>query len=274
VSASRESEPPRRGSKSLWRLTFGREDWGDRIAVVVVIVLIIAAMEIGSRFVPDYILPAPLAILEALVQFFTHDLGQIVVTLLRLAMAVVFSMLVGTLIGALMGMLPALRPFLSSLMIIDTGIPALSWMLIAIFWFKDAEIRIFFILTVILLPFYAMNVHEGIRALPKDWLEMVESFRPSRWQVLRYLITPHIAAYILLTTKSVIGYATRMVIFAELIGATVGIGTRMGLAEATFRIDQVFAWTVFLVALNAILQVLVSAAEKRLLRWRPELEVR
>ncbi len=274
MSVRSESDPSRRGGKSPWRVMFGREDWGDRIAVVVVIVLIIAAMEIGSRFVPDYILPAPLTVLGALVHSLTHDLGHIWATLLRLAAAVLFSMFVGTVIGALMGMLPALRPFLRSLVIIDTGIPALSWMLIAVFWFKDAEIRIFFILTLILMPFYAMNVHEGIRALPKDWLEMVESFRPSRWQVLRYLIVPHIAAYILLTTKSVIGYAIRMVIFAELIGAAVGIGARMGLAQATFRIDQVFAWTAFLVALNAILQALVAAAEKWLLRWRPEVEVR
>ena len=108
----------------------------------------------------------------------------------------------------------------------------------------------FFILLVILLPFYALNVYEGVRALPKELVDMIESFRPSRWQVLRYLILPHIVAYIFLTTKSVIGYAIRMVIFAELVASAVGIGARMNLAQSTFRIDQVLAWTFFLVILN------------------------
>ncbi|WP_368855139.1 ABC transporter permease subunit, partial [Klebsiella pneumoniae] len=82
---------------------------------------------------------------------------------------------------------PFIRPFLQAIIVIDTGIPALSWMLIAVFWFKNTEARIFFILAVILLPFYALNVYEGIRALSKDLVDMVQSFRPSRLQILRYL---------------------------------------------------------------------------------------
>ena len=165
-------------------------------------------------------------------------------------------------------------PFLKALVVIDTGIPALSWMLIAVFWFKNPETRIFFILTVILLPFYALNIYEGVRALPKDLIDMVESFRASRWQVLRFLVLPHIVSYIFLTTKSVIGYAIRMVIFAELVASAVGVGSRMSLAQSTFRIDQVLAWTFFLVILNLVLQALVNAVETVAMRWRPEVEVR
>jgi NitT/TauT family transport system permease protein len=196
------------------------------------------------------------------------------VTLLRLTAAVTFAMVAGVLIGLAMGILPWIRPYLKAVVVIDTGIPALSWMLIAVFWFKNPETRIFFILTVILLPFYALNIYEGVRALPKDLVDMIESFRPSRWQILRYLILPHIVAYIFLTTKSVIGYAIRMVIFAELVASAIGIGSRMNLAQSTFRIDQVFAWTFFLVILNLLLQTTVSSVEKLALRWRPEATVR
>lgn len=237
-------------------------------------VCIVLAMEVGSRFAPDYIMPPPAKVFASLWNTVTSDYVNIGITLLRLAAAVLFSMVVGSVIGAIMGTFAPARPYLRSLIIIDTGIPALSWMLIAVFWFKDPEIRIFFILTVILLPFYALNVHEGIRALSKDWVEMFESFRPSRRQALTMLVLPHIVPYILMTTKSVIGYATRMVIFAELIGSAVGIGARMGLAQATFQIDLVLAWTVFLVILNMLLQLAVTQVEKRLLRWRPEASVR
>lgn len=103
---------------------------------------------------------------------------------------------------------------------------------------------------------------------------MMESFRPSRWQMLRYLILPHIVAYIFLTTKSVIGYAIRMVIFAELVASAVGIGARMNLAQSTFRIDQVLAWTFFLVILNLLLQSFVTGLEKISLKWRAEASVR
>ncbi|WP_454651168.1 ABC transporter permease [Bradyrhizobium liaoningense] len=256
---------------AAWRNAEGRR---DIVATVAVVVLLLAAMEVTSRFVPDYIMPSPVAVWNAARELFFTDPYHVAVTLVRLAVSVAIAMIVGVLIGLAMGMFPFVRPYLKAVVVIDTGIPALSWMLIAVFWFKNPEARIFFILLVILLPFYALNVYEGVRALPKELVDMIESFRPSRWQVLRYLILPHIVAYVFLTTKSVIGYAIRMVVFAELVASAIGIGARMNLAQSTFRIDQVLAWTFFLVILNLLLQAFVNGLEKLFLRWRAEATVR
>jgi NitT/TauT family transport system permease protein len=239
-----------------------------------VVVAMLVAMQIASAYVPDYVMPTPVSIFTATKDLLTTDKTHVLITLARLAASVAFSMVVGIVIGGAMGTIDILRPVLRAIIVIDTGIPALSWMLVAVFWFRDPEVRIFFILTVILLPFYALNVYEGIRALPRDLIDMVESFRPSRWQVLRYLVIPHIVPYIFLTTKSVIGYAIRMAVFAELVASAIGIGSRMSLAQSTFRIDQVFAWTFLLVILNIGLQAGVSALEKVVLKWRPEVTVR
>lgn len=249
-------------------------DRSDLKALAVVVVLIFAAMEIGSWYVPDYVMPSPVVIAKALGQLLSTDLLHVAITLGRLCVAIVFSAFVGVAIGLLMGTSKKVGPYLKALVVVDTGIPALSWMLLAVFWFKDPEARIFFILTVILLPFYALNVYEGVRALSTDWVDMLESFRPSRWQMLRYLVAPHIVPYIFLTTKSVIGYAIRMVIFAELVASAFGIGSRMSFAQSTFRIDQVLAWTVLLVVLNLVIQWVATQAEARFLGWRKEAKVR
>lgn len=246
----------------------------EMVALAVVIVALGIAMEVGSWFTEDYIMPSPVVVGKALMDLLTVDYMHVAITLGRLGLAIVFSMVAGVAIGLMMGTNKRVGPYLKSLVIIDTGIPALSWMLIAVFWFKDPESRIFFILTVILLPFYALNVYEGLRAIPRDWVDMMESFRPSRWQMMRYLIVPHIVPYIFLTTKSVIGYAIRMVIFAELVASAVGVGSRMSFAQSTFRIDQVMAWTFLLVILNLILQSVLTLAEKHLLKWRAEAKVR
>jgi len=251
-----------------------KRDRRDLTALIVVVIAIGIVMQIASGFVPDYILPSPVAIGQALVELLTKDLMHVAITLGRLALAIVFSMTVGVSVGLLMGTSKVFGPYLRALVIIDTGIPALSWMLVAVFWFKDPESRIFFILTVILLPFYALNVYEGVRSMSSEWLDMLESFRPTRWQAMRYLIVPHTVPYVLLTTKSVIGYAIRMVIFAELVASAVGIGSRMSFAQSTFRIDQVLAWTLVLVILNLIFQWVAGLAEKHLLKWRKEATVR
>jgi NitT/TauT family transport system permease protein len=246
----------------------------DQFATVIVVAVIVVAMQVGSGFIPAYILPSPTSILASLADSLVTEYGQILVTILRLIVSLVVSIALGTLIGILTGTVASVRPYLRALVYIDTGIPALSWMLMAVFWFKNPELRMFFILVVIVVPIYALNVHDGIRAMPKDWLEMCESFRPSRLQVLRYLILPHIVPYVLMTTKSTVGYAMRMLIFAELIGSSIGIGAQMGLAQATFHMQSVIAWTVLLIAINLAAQGTVGLVEKRLMRWRDEAVVR
>lgn len=246
----------------------------ETFAMIVVVAALFAAMEIGSRFVPDYILPSPLVVLKSLLEALRTEQSHIWITMARLLLAVAVSMVVGILLGLVMGTYAGIRPYLRSLIIIDTGIPALSWMLLAVFWFRNPEARIFFILTLILVPFYALNVYDGMRALSKDLVDMIESFRPSRLQILRYLVGPHIVPYVFLTTRSVIGYATRMAIFAELVASAVGIGSRMSLAQSTFHIDQVLAWTIFLVVFNLAVQGAVALLEKTLLKWRPDANVR
>lgn len=247
----------------------------DRVLpVVVVVAILVIAMQIGSFFLPPFVMPPPLTILESSYTILTTEYHHIGITAMRLLVATIFAMTVGVLFGIIMGIFPRIRPYLRSLIIIDTGIPALSWMLLAIFWFSNPEVRIFFILSVILIPFYALNIYDAIRALPRDWVDMIETFRPSRWQILRYLILPHIVPYILTTTKSVIGYAVRMAIFAELLASAIGVGSRMSLAQSMFQIHMVLGWTVILIIANVLLQAGVNKIEKVLLKWRPEATVR
>jgi len=244
------------------------------IPVLVVVAGLLVAMQIASFYLPPFVMPAPVTIFWATVEILKNEYMHIGVTALRLLVAVLFAMAFGVFLGIVMGIFPKIRPYIRALVIIDTGIPALSWMLLAIFWFGEPEVRIFFILAVILVPFYALSIFDGIRALPRDWVDMIESFRPQRWQVLRYLILPHIIPYVLTTTKSVIGYAVRMAIFSELIASAIGIGSRMSLAQSMFRIDSVLGWTVILVVLNLALQAALTALEKYLLKWRAEANVR
>lgn len=263
------------GMKPLPQVGRSRGVWMREIlANVIVIIALIAAMEVWSRHVPPFIMPPPERTLQFMWKAIQTDYFHIGLTIARLIVAVIAALLIGTLIGAAMALIRPIEPYLRSIVVIDTGVPALSWMLFAIFWFENAEARVFFILLMILIPFYALNVFDGIRALSKDLVEMVETFRPSRWQILRLLVGPHIVPYLLMTTKAIIGYATRMTVFAELVSVSTGMGAKMGAAQSAFQMDGVLAWTVILVMANLIIQGIVQGLEALLLSYRPEVEVR
>ncbi len=246
----------------------------DFFASIVVIAAIVFGMEAWSWAAPVYIMPSSLLTGAEILTILAEDYIHIITTILRLVFAVAFSLVIGSMIGAVMGMSKTAEPYLKAIIVIFTGVPALSWMLFAIFWFRGTEERVFFILGVILIPFYALNVYDGIKALSTDLVEVVETFRPSRWQVFRLLILPHVVPYILMTTKSIIGYAARMTAFAELVSVNTGMGARMGLAQDELNMQGVIGWTILLVIVNLGVQAIVARAEKRLLKWRPEVTVR
>ena len=246
----------------------------DVFASIAVIAALAFGMEAWSWAAPVYIMPSIVLTGAEILTILGEDYIHIAITILRLLFAVAFSLVAGSLIGVVMGIVRPAEPFIKALVVIFTGVPALSWMLFAIFWFRGTEERVFFILAVILIPFYALNVYDGIKALSTDLVEVVETFRPSRWQIFRLLILPHIVPYILMTTKSIIGYAARMTAFAELVSVNTGMGARMGLAQDELNMQGVIGWTILLVVVNLGVQAIVAWAEKRLLKWRPEVSVR
>jgi NitT/TauT family transport system permease protein len=60
------------------------ENMRDVFATIVVVAVLIAMMEVTSRYVPDYIMPSSLAVLKAAKELFFSDPYHVLVTLLRL----------------------------------------------------------------------------------------------------------------------------------------------------------------------------------------------
>ena len=196
----------------------------DVFASIVVIAAIAFGMEAWSWAAPVYIMPSIVLTGAEILTILGEDYIHIVITILRLLVAVAFSLVAGSLVGVAMGIVRPAEPF--------------------------------------------------IKALSTDLVEVVETFRPSRWQIFRLLILPHIVPYILMTTKSIIGYAARITAFAELVSVNTGMGARMGLAQDELNMQGVIGWTILLVIVNLGVQAIVAWAEKRLLKWRPEVSVR
>jgi ABC-type nitrate/sulfonate/bicarbonate transport system permease component len=138
----------------------------------------------------------------------------------------------------------------------------------------NIELRVWFICFTIGVPLFAISVYEGIRDLDGDLIEAVDQFRPSKWQVIYALLIPQSLVYLLISTRAVSSLILRILIFAELIGASTGVGARMGDAQTNFEMGMIFAWTAIMVALNFIFLWGVDFAERRLLSWRREVTVR
>lgn len=264
------SAPQGSGPKPPPRPARGRSSREQFVWGAGVLVLLLAAMQIGSLFTPSYVFPSVPDIFAGVVEILRTSPSDILATVLRFLVALTLAMFVGWFLGLLMGTFRVAGKILKPVFAILQSVPALSWVLISVIWLHSVEARILFIVFLIAVPFFVIAVYEGIRNIDADMVEAVKQFRPTKWQLLRYLYVPHSVTYVLMTLKTASAFCLRILVFAELIGAASGIGYAMGFAQANFRVDLILAWTMILVALNFLLNVIIGGIEKRLLSWRTE----
>jgi len=192
-------------------------------------------------------------------------------TLDRIVRGLVFGFIIGTASGAVMGTMKKTEPYVIPIVNFIMGVPALSWTLIVILWFRGTETRILVLMIAISFPVFAHSVLDAIKGVSKEWMEMTLVFRPTQWQVFRMLILPSIIPHVLTAWKVTVGFAVRVVIVAELVGASTGVGYRMVQQQSLLNMSGVLAWTLVLVVSGLGMQFLISMVESRLLRWRPSM---
>jgi len=186
----------------------------------------------------------------------------------RIVASLLVSFMLGATLGLVMGRAARMRPYVASLMHVLQGIPALSWVVFAVLWFRAPEVRIAFILIVVTLPAFALYVDGAVRSIPTEWIELGQAFHADRRRLLTRVVLPAIAPAVLTSWKVNLGAAVRAGVVAELIGATLGIGYQLLLAQSLFKMASAVAWTILLVSILLALQGAVTLVERRVLAWR------
>jgi NitT/TauT family transport system permease protein len=234
-------------------------------------IALIAAWQIASLFFPDYLFPPVAAIVRRTVEIFVDAplLFEVLVTALRIFAGLTGAFLLGCLLALIIGRSPTIEGYFTPILVFLQGIPALSWVVIAIIWFHGIEFRILFIMVMTTLPAFTFQILDAFRSMSKDLFEMTMSFRPRPWTLFRVLIVPTIVPGILTAWKVNLGNAARVVVVAELVGATGGVGYQLLRQQQLFDMAGAIAWTLQLVLFVLVVQQTIVAIETWALRYRP-----
>jgi ABC-type nitrate/sulfonate/bicarbonate transport system permease component len=192
----------------------------------------------------------------------------VLATVGRIMAGLAGAFLIGAGLALVMAQSKTADAFLSPILTFFQGIPALSWVVFAIIWFHGIEFRIFFIMVLTTLPAFTFQVLGALRAMSKDLLEMVMSFRPTRGKIFRVMILPSILPDILTAWKVNLGNASRVVVVAELVGATGGVGYQLLQQQQLFDMAGALAWTLQLVFFVLIVQHILTLIEAFAFRYR------
>ncbi len=229
-----------------------------------------AAWQILSWFFPHFLFPPVQEILSRTVEVLITGslLVDVLLTAARIFGGLLGAFIFGGMLALLIGRSQTIENFVSPVLTFFQGIPALSWVVFAIIWFHGIEFRVLFIMVMTTLPAFTFQILDAFRSMSKDLFEMTMSFRPNRWKLFRYLIVPTVLPGILTAWKVNLGNAARVVVVAELVGATGGVGYELLRQQQLFDMAGAMAWTLQLVLFVLIVQQAINMIEAWALRYR------
>lgn len=147
-------------------------------------------------------------------------------------------------------------------------LPVLALAPLFILWFGIGELpKVLLVALGATFPVY-LNLHKGIRAIDPKLLEMAHTIGLTRWQRIRHVILPGALPDLLVGTRLAVSISWLMLVVAEQINASSGIGHMMMDAQDFLRTDIIFVGLAIYGLLGLISDQGVRVLERRALTWR------
>ncbi|MFZ3350306.1 MAG: ABC transporter permease [Xanthobacteraceae bacterium] len=236
-----------------------------------IVILIFIFWEIAARWFMDPLFIAPPS------RVFT-SLGSVLgtdgvpaalrLTFFELAVAFIIAVALGLVIGLAIGLQPFARQSLMPIVLLVYGLPQITILPLFILFFGiGAASKIAFGVTHGVFPI-VITVVAGVQNIKPILLTSARSMGASRWQVLRWVIFPHMIPSFFTGMRLGMSGVLLGVLLAELYVSTAGIGYFTEMFTENFDPTKLFGLITILAAMAIILNEIVRRAENRFNRWR------
>jgi ABC-type nitrate/sulfonate/bicarbonate transport system permease component len=237
---------------------------------LVLVGAVLLGWEIAVRLLdtPDYVLPAPSEVIDALAGNVTTIAGHAWSTL---ATAVI-GLLVGTALGVgLAGAMTAsarLRAALYPLVVVSQSIPMVVLAPLFVVWFGFGLLpRVLVVALVAFFPVAVATV-SGLASTDRDQVDLVRAMGGSRRDLARHVLIPGALPSLFTGLTVAASYAMFGAVVGEWIGASSGLGLYLERSRASFATDQMFAAVLVIALVSVALVGLVFLLRRLALPWQ------
>ncbi|MDH7637745.1 ABC transporter permease [Sphingomonas oryzagri] len=249
-----------------------RKPWERRwVSPILLLLLWQAGSSIGA--IPTRILASPASVLGELGSMVASGelAHHLAVSLLRVSLGLAIGVGSGTALGLLAGLSRTGDAAIDPLVQIKRTIPVVALTPLFIVWFGIGEAtKIGLIAFATAFPVY-LNLHQGIRGVDRRLLDAARSFGLSRLQLVWHVVLPGALPSLLVGLRYSLSVSVLMLVIAEQVNATSGLGFLINDARETMRTDIIVVCLMIYALLGLGGDWLVRSIEARALAWRPAL---
>jgi len=236
-----------------------------------VVVLILIAWESAARWFIDPLFIAPPSRVIASLGTVLRTPGvpaALRLTFFELAVAFAIAVVIGLTLGLAVGLSPFARRSTMPIILLLYGMPQITILPLFILYFGiGAASKIAFGVTHGIFPII-VTIVAGVQNLEPILLTSARSMGASRWQILRWVIFPHMVPSFFAGMRLAMTGVLLGVLLAELYVSTAGIGHFTTMFTDSFDPTKLFGLIAMLAAMAIMLNETVRRVEIRFGRWR------
>ncbi len=241
--------------------------WG----AIASIFLFITCWDVGNQIYGNLVLPSPLETFKTLKLMLQDEAVwvEIKITLYRAFMGFSISLIVGSVLGLIAGFFATASMMSRPIVTILVGMPPIAWIVLAMIWFGMGDETVIFTVVITSFPIIFLGALQGTRTLDGDLKEMADSFKLP-WQ-MRFMDVyfPHIFSYVFPAWVSGLGMSWKIVMMAELLATSDGLGASLAIARSQLDTPTALALVVIMIgSLMFIEYIILEPIKREVELWR------
>lgn len=230
--------------------------------------ILLAWEGIVRGFAPAYV-AKPTTVLLAIPKVIVNPafLTATAQTLGAVAQGLLIAVVVGTVLGLMIGRSRVADRMLRHYVNGFYAVPMIVILPLLSLWFGyTAAARL---ATIVFAALFAIiiNVSDGARAVPREYIEIARSYRSDRLRMLFEIVLPSAMPYFLAGLRLSAGRALIGAVVAEFFTAIGGLGYFILYMSRTFRHDEAFVGVLLLAAFGVGFDLLTTWCTRRFLPW-------
>ncbi len=258
---------PRRSRAALaWSAT-----WPKLAAVAMA--LFIWQVVVWSRWRPEFVLPGPLKVRDALFeQVRSGELWTALrITLWRAATGFLLSAVIGSIVGALVARIRVLRVAFGSFITGLQTMPSIAWFPLALLLFKRSEGAILFVVVLGGAPAIANGLISGVDNIPPLLLRAGRVLGARGLTLFRHVVLPAALPGFVAGLKQGWAFAWRSLMAGELLVIIVGkqsVGVQLQTARDFADSESLMATMVVILMIGIVIDALLFGTVEKTIRRR------
>lgn len=189
-------------------------------------------------------------------------------SLARVLQGFAVAMLIAIPLGVLMGISRTARGLIDPVIELLRPVPPIAFIPLAIIWFGIGEVsKVMIIAYGAFFPIF-VNTMAGFREVERVHIRAAQTLGAGRFDIFKDVVLPSAFPQMVTGARLGMGMAFIVLVAAELVASSEGLGYLINDARFSFRTDQIFVGMITIGLLGLLLNKGLLEAERRLLRWK------